>query len=168
MCDPALELHKAFVSGDLESLRRSLGNPTDFPHTRFECDTSCLIYALYHSPLSLVRQLLELGANPNEVVQDGFPTLFAALDSNHADQIERIALLLEFGADVQQRGVNDYTILHYAACRDNAAAVNLLLSRGANPQARTRIDHYGTALEEAERFGHPIGAAALRYANRHS
>lgn len=162
MQDPALELHQAFVCGDLEAVCRSLGEPTDFPHTRFECGTSCLIYALYHSPLSFVRQLLELGADPNEPVQDGSPPIFAALDSHHADQVARVALLLDFGADIQQRGFNDYTALHYAASQDNAEAVNLLLACGADPQARTRIDHYATALEEAERFGHHVGAAALR------
>ncbi|HEY9762999.1 MAG TPA: ankyrin repeat domain-containing protein [Trichocoleus sp.] len=164
MRDPALELHEAFVRGDLEAVRRSFGDATDFPNVYDECGTSCLIYALYHSPLSLVRQLLELGANPNEPVQDGFPPLFVALDSNCADQAERVALLLEFGADVQQRGVNDYTALHYAASRDNAEAVTLLLSHGADPQARTRIDHYATPLEEAEYFGHCVGADALRRA----
>jgi ankyrin repeat protein len=66
---------------------------------------------------------------------------------------------------VTQRGLNDYTALHYAACRDDAVAVEMLLKHGADPRAATRIDTYGTPLEEAERFGHTIGAAALR---RHS
>jgi hypothetical protein len=38
----------------------------------------------------------------------------------------------------------------------------MLLKHGADPRAATRIDNYGTPLEEAERFGHTIGAAALR------
>ncbi|MBK8065830.1 MAG: ankyrin repeat domain-containing protein [Betaproteobacteria bacterium] len=109
-----------------------------------------------------MRQLLELGADPNENPGDGFPPLFCALGSNHEDREERVALLLDFGADVQQRGVNDYTPLHYAATQDQADCVALLLARGADPQARTRIDHCATPLEEAEFFGHAAGAKALR------
>ena len=40
---------------------------------------SCLVYAIYHSPLSFIRKLLELGADPNAPVDDGFPPLIAAL-----------------------------------------------------------------------------------------
>ena len=117
-----------------------------------------------HSPLLLVKKLLELGANPNYPDAGGFPSLFAALDSKQPDRCDRLTMLLNYGADIQQRGVNDYTPLHHAAMRNDGEAVSLLLARGADPTARTRIDHYATALEEAEYFGHRIGAEALRRA----
>ncbi len=159
--DP-LRVHAAYLAGDLAGLRDALGHPDDFPHTLDACGGSCLIHALYHSPLSLVAALLDLGADPNEAVSDGFPPLFAAIDSNHPDRAERVALLLSRGADPQQRGINDYTALHHAACRDEAGAVRALLAAGADPSARTRIDHCATPLEEADAFGHAVGAAALR------
>ncbi|MBW8311831.1 MAG: ankyrin repeat domain-containing protein [Rhizobium sp.] len=162
MPNPALDIEAAYLRGDLAALRAALGNPPDFPHTRDDCGGSCLINAIYRAPVSLVAQLLELGAHANEAVDDGFPPLFAALGTTHADAAERVALLLRHGANPQQRGVNDYTALHQAACADNAEAVRLLLAAGADPQARTRIDHYATALEEAEHFGHHAGAEALR------
>jgi ankyrin repeat protein len=109
-----------------------------------------------------VRALLDAGADPNAAVDDGFPALFAAIDRATPDRHDVLAALLSAGADVQQRGVNDYTALHYAACRDDGSAVRLLLAHGADPGVRTRIDHYATPLEEAERFGHAAGAAALR------
>jgi hypothetical protein len=37
------------------------------------------VYAIYHSPLAFIRILLEIGANPNTPVDDGFPPLIAAL-----------------------------------------------------------------------------------------
>ncbi|HEX6533733.1 MAG TPA: ankyrin repeat domain-containing protein, partial [Gemmatimonadaceae bacterium] len=111
--------------------------------------------------VSLVRALLELGADPN-YPGDGFPSLFAAIDRPAPDRHEVLALLLAAGADPAQRGTNDFTALHFAACRDDAAAVEILLRHGADPEARTRIDHYETPLEEAERNGHAAGAAALR------
>jgi ankyrin repeat protein len=73
-----------------------------------------------------------------------------------------LSLLLSFGANIQQRGVNDDTPLHYAACQDDPSSIELLLKQGADPDARTRIDHYATPLEEAEQFGHLVGAETLR------
>ena len=51
-----------------------------------------------------------------------------------------ITLLLSFGADPNQRGVNDYTSLHMAVSERNLPAVGILLEAGANPRLRTRID----------------------------
>lgn len=157
-----LAIEAAAAAGDLSGLRAAFGAPADFPNVRDECGQTCLEYAIYHGPVSLVRELLELGADPNFSDTGGFPSLFAAIDRKAPDRHEVLALLVAAGVDVQQRGVNDYTALHYAACRDDATAVEMLLRNGADPAAVTRIDHYATPLAEAERFGHTIGAAALR------
>jgi hypothetical protein len=153
-------LHSAFVSGDLEAIRAALGNPPEFPNTSlpspcgFGPAEPCLGYALHHAPLSLVQALLQLGADPNYPADNGFPSLFAAISSNHKDKHEQLRLLLEHGVDVEQRGINDYTALHYAACNDDPVAVEILLEYGADPDAHTGIDDHATPLEEAERFGH--------------
>jgi ankyrin repeat protein len=158
-----LALHQAYVRGDLAALQSLLGYPADFPHTRSpDTGESCLEYALYHSPLPLIRTLLELGADPNDEANDGFPSLIAVLSSDRPDKKQVLSLLLSFGANIQQRGVNDYTPLHYAACQDDPSIIELLLEQGADPDARTRIDHYATPLEEAEQFGHSVGAETLR------
>lgn len=153
----------AIRAGDLEVLRGLFrDDAAAFPNVRDECGALLLIAAIYHAPVSLIRDLVAAGADVNADPGDGFPSLIAAVDRRTADRYEVLELLLDAGADVQQRGFNDYTVLHHAACRDDAQAVSLLLRRGADPHARTRIDHYATPLEEAERFGHLIGAAALR------
>jgi len=162
MSTDALAIETAFAAGDLAALRAALGHPADFPNSRDECGTSCLINALYRAPLALVRELLALGADANETVDDGFPPLFAALGTAQHDAPARVALLLAHGADPNVRGVNDYTALHQAACADDADSVRLLLAAGADPMLRTRIDHYATPLEEAEFFRHAVGADALR------
>jgi uncharacterized protein len=59
-------------------------------------------------------------------------------------------LLLAFGADPNQRGINDYTPLHMAVAERNPVAVQTLLDGGANPELRTRIDECETPLEMAE------------------
>ncbi len=157
-----LAIEQATVAGDMSALRAAFGNPSDFPNVQDQCGQSCLEYAIYRGPVALIRALLDLGADVDFPDAGGFPSLFAAIDRDAPDRHEVLELLLAAGANVQQRGVNDYTALHYAACRDDADAVEILLRHGADPDAATRIDHYATALEECELFGHRIGAEALR------
>ncbi|NNE44994.1 MAG: ankyrin repeat domain-containing protein [Gemmatimonadetes bacterium] len=63
-------------------------------------------------------------------------------------------LLLTHGTDPNQRGLNDFTPLHYAAHRNDRASVELLLARGADPSLRTRIDDRETAAEAARAQGY--------------
>jgi uncharacterized protein len=132
-------IHEAYQRGDLEALKALLGSQ--------EID---LEYAIYHSPLSFVRTLLELGADPNYEDPAGFPSLIATISTDRPDKYELVELLLSRGANIQQRGVNDYTPLHYAAARNDAKLIELLLARGADPNARTRIDEFATPSQEAE------------------
>ena len=121
-----------------------------------------LEYAIYHSPLAFIQKLLALGADPNYGDHAGFPSLIAALSADRPDRQDLLKLLLDHGADVSQRGANDYTSLHYAAATNDVPAIELLLVRGADPGARTNIDDDATPLEEAERGQHRDAVAALR------
>jgi hypothetical protein len=99
----------------------------------------------------------------------GFPPLTAALMTGRdtpganmrTDVNEIVELLLAFGCDPNQRGINDYTPLHTAVAERNAFAVQLLLDRGADPDLRTRIDEYETPLEMARSAGLTEIAAIL-------
>jgi ankyrin repeat protein len=71
-------------------------------------------------------------------------------------------LLLQFGADPNQRGINDYTPLHMAVGEQNLPAVQLLLEAGGDPQLRTRIDDYETPREMAVNAGLSEIAEVLR------
>jgi len=160
----AINLHKAYVEGDLEAVKKALGNPADFPNCLGPLGVGeiCLEYAIYHSPLSFIQTLLELGADPNYPDHCGFPSLIAALSTSRDDKYEIIELLLSFGADIGQRGVNDYTPLHYAANADDPRAIELLIAHGADTEARTAIDDYATPLEEAEHLGRSQAVKALQ------
>jgi uncharacterized protein len=156
----------AYRNGDLAALLKVLGDPADFPNRPHPCglgsDGLPLEYAIYWSPILFIQILLEHRADPNYPGSDGFPSLIAALSTDRADKLEIVRLLLAHGADVQQRGVNDWTPLHYAASRDDATAVELLLAHGADPDARTRIDDCATPLEEADKFGRRRALEALK------
>ena len=172
-CAEARKLRRidnAFREGDLESLREAVDDPAAVPNGRMP-DTigSCLVYAIYRSPLAFIRTLLELGADPNIPVDDGFPPRIAAMSciraapgaTTRTDVDDVIRLLLAFGADPNQRGINDYTPLHMAVAERSPLAVQILLDGGADPQSRTRIDECETPLQTAEAAGFADIAATL-------
>ena len=160
----------AFRRGDLDALRAAVDNPAVVPNGPMPLAIgSCLVYAIYHSPLAFIRTLLEIGADPNSPADDGFPPLIAALSCTRArpgasprtDVDDIIRLLLSFGADADQRGINDYTPLHMAVAERNHLAVLRLLEHGADADLRTRIDECATPLEMARSAGLSDIAALL-------
>jgi ankyrin repeat protein len=160
----------AFHEGDLDALRAAVDDPTAVPNGRMpDAIGSCLVYAIYHSPLAFIRTLLEVGADPNAPVNDGFPALIAALSCTgtaagaaaRSDVDDILRLLLSFGANPNQRGINDYTPLHMAVGEKNALAVQTLLDGGADSELRTRIDACETPREMAEAAGLADIAAML-------
>jgi|SRR5919205_2180386 ankyrin repeat protein len=160
-----LRIHEAFQNGDLEAVALAVGE--GFPSCRLPFQsTSCLEYAIYHSPLPFIARLLALGADPNYESEGGFPSLIAALSTEREDRYRLLELLIGAGADLNQRGVNDWTPLHYAASQDDAAAIELLVAKGADLNARSGIDDYATPLEEAENLGRAKAVKALSRARQ--
>src|SRR5262245_20529745 len=172
-CAEAKKLQRvdeAFRQGDLDALRAAVDDPALVPNGPMPITIgSCLVYAIYRSPLPFIRTLLEIGADPNAPADDGFPPLIAALScaqeapgaTPRTDVDDIVRLLLSFGADPNQRGINDYTALHMAVAIRHAEAVQVLLDAGADPRLRTRIDECETPLEMANAAGLPEIAAIL-------
>jgi ankyrin repeat protein len=173
-CDEARKIRRideAFRLGDLEALRAAVDDPSVVPNGPMPMGIgSCLVYAIYHSPLGFIEKLLDIGADPAAAADDGFPPLIAALscqrDANgsprRTDADDILRLLLARGADPNQRGLNDYTSLHMAVAERAVIAVQLLLDAGADPALRTRIDDCETPIEMAEAAGLTAIAAILR------
>ena len=163
-------IDRAFREGNLDALRAAVDDPALVPNGQMP-DTvrPCLVYAIYHSPLAFIRTLLEIGADPNAPVDDGFPPLIAALSctretpgaNQRTDVDDILRLLLAYGTDPNQRGINDYTPLHMAVGERNGRAVRILLDGGADPGLRTRIDDCETPGEMAEKAGLADLAAML-------
>jgi ankyrin repeat protein len=166
-----LRIDAAFKAGDLAALRAELDDQQGFPNVVVAAGIGdCLTYAIYQSPIAFIAELLDLGADPNWPADDGFPPLIAALacarstpgSSARTDVHAIVELLLARGADVQQRGLNDYTPLHWAAGDGDLAMVNLLLAHGADANEITRIDDMDTAMEVASVGGHSKIVERLR------
>ena len=163
-------IHEAFVAGDMAEVRAALDDPEGFPNSWAGLGIGLpLVYAIYWSPLEFVRALLDAGADPSGDESNGFPPIMAALSmlqrtpgSKVRDDVPRVVeLLLERGSDPNQRGINDYTPLHYLAGRGDVALIRLLLAHGADPSLATRIDDYETPKEVALRAGHTASAELL-------
>ena len=163
-------INDAFKQGDLDALRAAVDDPSSVPNGQMPLTIgSCLVYAIYHSPLPFIRTLLDIGADPNAPADDGFPPLIAALTctrnepgvNRRTDVDDIVRLLLSCGVDPNQRGINDYTPLHMAVAERNTLAVQILLDGGADPELRTRIDEYETPLEMANAAGLDVIAAIL-------
>ncbi|KAK1237391.1 hypothetical protein MKX08_003016 [Trichoderma sp. CBMAI-0020] len=79
-----------------------------------------------------VKLLLDAGADPNPPlpsgIKKGSPLNVAARNTNDPLVVK---ILLDFGADVNQAGVDGKTALFYAAQKDDARLVILLLEHGA-------------------------------------
>lgn len=170
-----MDIHNAFVAGDLSALRCAVDDPDAIPNGRMpQAIGPCLTYAIYHSPFPFIRELLELGADANGPADDGFTPLIAALgmmrgaDGSPArpDALDVVRLLLAHGADPNLRGINDFTPLHMAVGVNSPEAVVALLEAGADPDLPTRIDEHETAEEMAVAAGLPLIAELLRTRGR--
>jgi uncharacterized protein len=164
------KIDAAFRTGDLAALRMAVDDAKSVPNgPMLPAIGNCLEYAIYHSPLAFIRTLLKIGADPNPADHAGFPPLIAALSCSRSrpgsparpDIPEILKLLLSYGADPNQRGLNDYTPLHLAVAESNLPAIALLLEAGSDPHLRTRIDDCETPREMAEKAGFSKIAALL-------
>ena len=83
--------------------------------------------------------LLENGADPNLLTNDGFPALNIACNAAECSK-EMVQMLLEHGADTNVFDSNGLASLHDACHSRNAAIVAVLLKYGANVNFPTRDD----------------------------
>ena len=109
-----------------------------------------IVEAVIAGDVEKVEDLLTNGADPNAKGKDSFSLLHFAARHGHAEVAK---LLIEHGADVNDRNRYVYTTpLHEAAANGHAAVAKLLLEHGA----RTDVTSYGheTPFDMAVANGH--------------
>ena len=94
-----------------------------------------LVWAVNHQDTSLVRYLVEHGANPEVKDNRGRTPLVHAISTDQAGMVE---LLVRLGADVNTRDKREQTPLMLAAAGGDTALVRLLVENGADVNATTR------------------------------
>jgi ankyrin repeat protein len=131
-------------------------------------DATPLLLAAYVGDPAVVELLLRHGADIRVADRDGnnvlhkvisFPAGSPAREPMTAVRRDCLALLLDHGADVQQKGLLGDTPLHDAAGQGYADAIELLLDHGADVNARSYGG--GTPLHEAAQQGRLDAAATL-------
>ena len=108
-----------------------------------------IINAIDSRCTATVQWMLQKGVDLNFRDEEGYTPLHAAIDSKAPNRLDVLKLLLDAGAPVNLKGINDWTPAHQAAVRDDVEALKLLVRSGADLTIRTEIDNYATPLEEA-------------------
>ena len=111
-----------------------------------------IINAIDAQSTATLEWMLAKGVDLEFKDDEGYTPLHIAIDSKGANHLEVLKLLLEAGAPVNLKGINDWTPAHMAVARDDVEALKLLVKFGANLNIRTEIDNYETPFEEARRY----------------
>ena len=108
-----------------------------------------LSWAAQEGRLSMVKTLVQGGANIDEEDSKGSTPLLRSLDKEHEAVIK---FLIDSGADVDKKGHSNWSPLMAASMSGRETAVRLLLERKANPNARS-VGNW-TPLMQVSRDGH--------------
>ncbi|KAK4678539.1 hypothetical protein QC764_308560 [Podospora pseudoanserina] len=115
-----------------------------------------LSWAAQEGRLSIVKLLIQGGADPDKVDGRGYRPLYRALENGH-EAIVR--LLIDSGADIKAQDNSGSTALILASQNGHEAIARLLIDNGADIKARS--NHGSTALILALRYGHEAIARLL-------
>ena len=93
---PAVSIHKAAASGDLDALRANLAAGVDI-HERGRSDATPLHSAVWERQAGAVRALVEAGANPDLLDGKDWSPLHYAVQNGFDDLVELFRSLIANG-----------------------------------------------------------------------
>ncbi|MEZ5289984.1 MAG: ankyrin repeat domain-containing protein [Vicinamibacterales bacterium] len=159
--DGTTALHWAAYHGEVDLARALLAAGARVNAASRIGGMTALHMAARNGHAAIVGLLLDAGADAREANGNGTTVLMAAAGSGSAEAVTR---LLDAGADVNAvDATNGQSALMFAAARNADAAIRVLLARGANPAATTKVVRLGRVLVDAN--GDPLSeeeAARIR------
>jgi len=145
----------AVQRGDIDAISERVRSNPAFLKQRDEYGDTPLMTAIAADSIPLVELMLQLNADPNAEVDDGYTSLLTAVESDAVDSIAIVKLLVAADADIHAAGTNGWTPLHMAAARGHAEKCRILIDAGADVNRRKEIDASETPLMEAAFCGQP-------------
>jgi len=127
-------LMMAANNGDLSQVQKLLREGSD-PNEHTDSGKTALHYATQSKNVSVVKALIQAGANVNAKATGNVTPLMLSLDMAFG-QPEIALALIRAGADVNAADVNGDTALIIAATESSDEVFRALLEKGANPNAR--------------------------------
>ena len=168
MADPYKEydyLMECLVQSKIDLLEEALQIVEGFPDgVDGFVGRNWITNAIDSGSLESVKWILSKGVDLSFRDPEGYTPLLSAMDRGLPGKYEIIQLLINHGAPINRKGINDWTPLHLAAVREDLEALQILLKNGADASIRTEIDGYATPLEEARSLGKLKSVAFLESA----
>lgn len=157
-----LNIFEAAATGQTDQLRALVEKDPSLVNTHAPDGFTPLGLAVFFGHPETVAALLAAGAQVNLASRESMkmPPLGSAMAAERND-IAR--MLIDRGADVNAKAVNDLTPLHTAAARGNLESAELLLNHGADLNARTKDGK--TPITYAEEHNHSEMVEFLKSAN---
>ena len=130
---------------ELRAILGELGRGNKVLQTRDYSGRSLVLTAAREGNVASVLALLEFGCDPSTPNNEGWtPLAFAARGAPKKERqpeswLQLAEALLRAKADMAATTSKGFQPLHYACASNHAAAVRVLLQRGANPSATTDV-----------------------------
>uniref|UniRef100_A0A8C6XFY6 Ankyrin repeat and sterile alpha motif domain containing 3 n=1 Tax=Naja naja TaxID=35670 RepID=A0A8C6XFY6_NAJNA len=150
--DIPLDLHTAASIGQYEVVKDSIERGEKDLDQKNRGGWTPLMYASYIGYDTVVRVLLQAGANVNMSTPEGqTPLMLAASCGNEC----AAAFLLQQGAELEMKDIHGWTALFHCTSAGHQQMVKFLLDSGANANCREPFCGY-SPLMEAATSGHEI------------
>jgi ankyrin repeat protein len=140
----------AIKAGEFDRVKSMVSADPALINARARTGDSAILTAVYHRKKEIVDLLVARGA---------VMSLYEACAAGEYDRIER--LLDDAPASVNSYSSDGWTPLHLAAFFGHAKITEMLLSRGADPAARSRNTNGNTPLHAALAGNHKFVAGLL-------